>query len=431
MIELFALMLALLAVLLYELKRRVPIWALSPVWLVIGGHLAMGLAGRCMLRYARAWADQEFLFVTFSRSALDRTLLWFLFATVSFSSGALLSIWASQRPDLPVEFTSDVERRGGGGGLLLAACVTLALFVIGAGPENVLNRGAAYQTGGGTVAKILGAVFTPLAVGLCGYMALSFERKLVRFGGMLVAVGYFLLTFSLATRFMALVPLFFALGAFCARPGRANVRLMFYASLAAVPVLLPIPLVLRNQVQQGLIPFASELKTGTVLLAHGSMTRTVLGNLLLSFPLTTFVGYGRPLGTSVLLTSVSPMPGRLTDWYKLEPTLFASFSTPYNATGMLMNYGLLVSGGFYMTVGFYLSHADWRIRRSFSGGQAFKALLLFGLSSMFLLTALMYPLRAACRPIYYAIAFEAVTALVFPDFSGRPQLARPPGNCLS
>ena len=414
--------LALLVLLLSELRRRVPIWPLSPVWLIIGGYLVLAFAGRYGMRWSCAPWGQEFLFVIFSKTALDNTLLWLLFIITAFVLGALLSVWVSQRPDLPVEFPADVQREGGGAWLLIPFAA-LVLYIIGAGPENVLYR-TVYLTGAGTVAKIAGGTLTPLAVGLCGYIALGFRSKLVVLGAVLAALGFFVVTFALATRLMALVPALFALGAFCAQPRSRIARFLFYGGMAVTPLLVPIPLALRNQAEQGLIPFISVLRAGMSLLRHQNTLGLVLSQVLMSFPLTTFVGQRAALGTSVLWTSVNPLPGRLTNWYQLAPTLIVSFSTPYNTLGMLMNYGALIGGGFYVAVGFYFSHVDWKIRRYLSRGRVAGSLVLFGFSALFLLLTTEYALRAPCRLIYYSAAFEILSGLFFPEASHGQQLSR-------
>lgn len=422
MTSLLLLALAFLALMLYELRRRVPISLFSPVWLIIAGYLTMGIVGRYALRWAGVPWGQEFLFITFSNGALDRTLLWFLFITTSVTAGALLWIWVSQLTVEAVKLTDSVARSGGGGWLLVAFGA-LVLLVIGVGPENVLYR-TVYLTGGGTVSKIAGSALTPVGVGLCGYIVLAFESKALRFGATIVALGYFVLAFSLATRLMALIPVLFALGAFCAQPDSRATRVLFFGSLLVTPALVPIPLVLRDQGKQGLIPFISALSTGTALFKHRGLLRMVLGQALVSFPLTTFIAQRHPLGMSVLWTSLNPMPGHLTNWYQIIPQLMVNPWTPYNTIGMLMNYGAPIGGGFYLAVGFYLGHMDWKIRKNLRHGQVLRALLLFGFSALFLLLTMEYPLRSACRLIYYSIAFEIVIALFFPEVSEELHPAR-------
>lgn len=412
MIGLLALASMFLALLLYELKRRVPVWPLSPVWLVVGGYLTIGFVGRYALWAAEPYGD-AFLFVTFSKRAMDLTLLWFIFVTASFALGALLSIWVSQRPDLPVEFPAGSKRQGGGSWLLLAFG-TLVLFIIGVGPKNVLDR-SVYLTGAGTAARIAAGGLMPLAIGLCGYATLGFEGRLTKIGGVLVTLGFFILTFSLATRLMALVPVLFAVGACCAQPGSRSARILFYGGILAAPILLPVPLILRNLGEQGLVPFISVMRSGLVLFKNRSVLGTVLGNVLASFPLTTYVGHRAPLRLSVLLTCLNPMPGKFTDWYETIPTVLVNSFTPFNTVGMLMNYGALIGGGFYIVVGFYFSHLDWKIRQGLCRGQVLRSLVLFGFSALFLPMTMQYPLRMACRFVYYAIAFESLSAVLSPE----------------
>ena len=426
MIPLFALMLALVAVLLYELRRRVPIWPLSPVWLIIAGYLALGFLGRCGMKWSYAVYGQEFLFITFSSGALDRTLLWFLFCTASFAAGALLWVWVSQSPDLPVELGVS-GKRDGGAVWLIVAFGALVLLAIGVGPENLLYR-TTYQTSPVAWARIGGEALIPVGVGLSGYVALGFESRLVKAGAILAAIGYLLVTFAMATRFMAVVPVMFALGAFCAQPGSRTAQILFYGGILVSPLLVPVPLVMRNQGEQGLIPFFSVLGTGAELFTHQHILRSAIGQALLSFPLTTFVAERHPLSMSVLWTCLSPMPGRMTNFYEIYPTLMLNSFTPYNTIGMLMNYGPLIGGSFYMAVGFYLSHVDWKIRRDLRRGYVLRSLVLFGFSAFFLLTTTEYVLRSSCRPIYYSIAFEMLIALFFAEGAKEAYPAQQPAR---
>jgi len=423
MFGLFLVSLTFLALVLYELRRRVPIWPLSPVWLVIGGYLTMGFVGRYAMRWAKAPWGQGFLFITFSDNALDRTLLWFIFITTSFALGALLWVWVSQRPDLPVELSAKLRRQGGGIWLLVAVGV-LALVIIGVGPENVVYR-TVYLTSSVKWAKILGSAMTPIGVGLCGYIAFGFESTPIRTGAALVALGYFLVDFSLATRAMALVPVLFALGAFCAQPRGRSVRVLFYGGILAAPLLMPFPLVLRDLSEQGLIPFMSALSSGMKLLKHQDILPQVFGNVLMSFPLTTYVARQHPIDTSVLLTCLNPMPGFMTDWYQEVPHLMVNPFTPFNTLGMLMNFGAPVGGGFYLAVGFYFAHADWKIRRELQQGRVLRGLVLFGFLALFLLVTMQYMLRAAVRLIYYALTFEILTGLLLSETSAPIRRMRP------
>lgn len=397
--EIIALTLALLG-----LRRSVPLWSLSPVWLVLGVYLLFAILGRYALALGSGVPGQSLLFHLPART-LDRTLAWFLLLMIAFAGGAHVELFLRDSPTVPVILRPS-KRRSGGAVLVASAAVTLFLLIVGVGVHEIFYR-YEYLTGRHNVTKIMGMALAPVEIIACGYAVLAFRNPLLRLAAAAVAFGYFVVTFAMATRLMALVPALFVAGCFCARPQLRSVRLLLYLSVLAGVVLLPIPITMRNLPIKGLIPFVAELrKIGTIFGVRG-MFKHVMGSILIVFPMTGYVGQAHRLSTHDLITTINPLPGKLTDWYSIAHTLRVNFFEPYNGLGELMNYGVEIGVTFYVLLGMYFSHTDRKIRRWMAQGNVLPAIALFGFAVLLVLMSLQYNLRNSFRLVYYSMFFEA------------------------
>ncbi|MDO8432775.1 MAG: hypothetical protein Q7S58_10260 [Candidatus Binatus sp.] len=393
---------------LLGLRKRLPIWPLSPVWLVIGVYLPLAILGRYALALGSGVPGQSFLFYLPKRT-LDHAFAWFLLLLLAFAAGIYLELFFNGSHEGKVVFKPSKERSGGAI-LVVGVAFALLLLIFGVGFKELFYR-IEYLTGRHNITKIIGKALAPLGITACGYGALAFRSTLIRLAATIVAIGYFVVSLSMATRLMALVPVLFAVGCFCARPQSRTVRIMLYLSLFSSPALLPIPLALRNLPVQGLIPFAAALRKIEGIFGVRGLFKHVVGSILIAFSMTGYVGESHPLSISYLLTSANPLPGRMTDWYLIAHRLMVNVFSPYNGLGELMNYGIVAGATCYLLLGMYFAHTDRKIRRWVRQGKILPVLVLFGFSALLVLMTLQYNLRSSFRLVYYSMFFEAVMFL--------------------
>ncbi|HEY2104814.1 MAG TPA: hypothetical protein VGH29_03475, partial [Candidatus Binataceae bacterium] len=377
---------------------------LSPVWLVLGSYLLFAILGRYALGLGSGVPGQAFLFHMRVKT-LDDTLAWMLLIMIAFAAGAQLHLFLFPAAALPIAFGQSRPYRHGAL-LVTGAALALLLLIAGIGVHKIFYR-IEYLTNRESIIYKVGKILSPLGVATCGYASLSSEKAFVRKTAMLVAFIYFVVMFAMASRMMALAPTLFALGCFCARPQSRGVRTILYLSFLTSPVLVPIPLAMRHLPIKGLIPFTAELgKIGRIFGVSG-VFKHVVGSILISFPLTGYVGNGHRLRFDYLLTAANPLPGLFTNWRAIQGRLMVNTFTPYNGLGELMNYGPTVGVTCYLLLGMYFSHVDRRIRRWMAQGRALPGLVLFGLAALLVLMSLQYNLRTNFRLVYYALGFEA------------------------
>jgi hypothetical protein len=401
----------LLVPLIWGLRRVISPWMLSPVWLLLGAYGFIAVLGRYALGFTKGPPGQEFMLQLLPSYQLENTFAWFLLVGIAFSSGAILWALVSQKTGIAVAMQRG-QVISNEGFWTVAAALPVLVLIAGAGGIHVILERNVYLTNQGNPLKILGLVMTPFAVILTGYGFLAFRSRQARAGMLLIAAVYFLITFALATRVMAMIPGFFALGAFVARPElkRTKAALIFSGIMSLA--LLPVPLVLRCLGEQGLIPFTKFLLAGGRILRGPDMLRTVLGSILIAFPLTTFVGYAGHLSGSYLAAELNPLPGVFTNWYEVTDHLKVNAFSPYNTLGELWNHGILIGAVFYLSIGFYLAHVDWKIRTWANEGRTGLSLILFGFYALFVLLSLEYPLRNCVRLLYYSLMFEVALQLM-------------------
>jgi hypothetical protein len=394
--------------LLWLLYRSARPWAISPIWLLLSGYLALAIAGRYSLDLCKGPLRALFIL---PESQLDDTLAYFLYVCIAFGVGTMAWILLVQ-PSMPAAHFSERSEHSEPGSLfILGTLVPLMLYVAGCG--SALFYRTTYLAASIAPLKIAGSSLAPVGIALSGALCVSTSRRFLTVFALMTGIGYLLATFAMATRMMALVPLLFALGAVGARPDLAIARWMVAPGFVVSLVLLPVPLFLRSLPEQGLFPFVNALGKMQRSLQGRGLAGMILGNVLTGFPLTNFVGSVRELSTESLWTAINPLPGWMTDWKSIQPLLRVNFFTPYNGLGELLNHGYAVSGIFFVCIGIYFAHLEASIRTFAQRGRVLTALMMFGFPALFVLLTTQYNLRACVRLIYYSIAFEIAIHFIF------------------
>ncbi|CAN0501736.1 unnamed protein product, partial [Phaeothamnion confervicola] len=172
----------------------------------------------------------------------------------------------------------------------------------------------------------IGSLLFPLAALAIGYgvgrtRPLSLARALL-YAAMLAEL---VTLFSLATRALALFPIFFLVGYISSQSvaARKKIVMKMLFVVFAVVLIIPVQLFTRASAEHGLIPYIRLLTDfmgdGVQLSAMMDGTQImgiIAHNILFSFPLTIEVLSAQLDHPSIdlFLISINPLPGFMTDW---------------------------------------------------------------------------------------------------------------------
>jgi hypothetical protein len=278
--------------------------------------------------------------------------------------------------------------------------------------QGALLRGAYLQADGPEWALKVSNALIPLAL-LAFCIAAARPGK----GRILASFGiglWTLIMFGRASRAIAALPSMLILGKFFAGAPKIRTSSVVLAVVATF-ALLQLPLALRlNSSGVGVYPLWETLVQSPGAVFEDFSLGAILGNILFSGPLTAVVAL-KPIDMSTLWVSISPMPGFMTDWPIIGPTLRLSVRTPYNALGELASLGwlplALVAGG----CGFALSMAG-RIASGIRGGfGGVASVFTLAVTAFFSVSILQYNLRSSVRLVWY-VTFVVIALAVLSVF---------------
>jgi hypothetical protein len=128
----------------------------------------------------------------------------------------------------------------------------------------------------------------------------------------------------------------------------------------------------------------------------------VFGTFLVIIPVT-LLGLQVPTPSNYLLTSINPLPGRLTDWYEIADDLLLNPWTPTGSIAQLHNLGVVQELTVWIVLGMVLG-----LLGKFSSRRD-STLIVSLISTALILSAslqfLQYSLRAGMRFVYADILF--------------------------
>jgi hypothetical protein len=231
-------------------------------------------------------------------------------------------------------------------------------------------------------------------------------------GRVLIGVGvllYWAIAFAQASRQFALLPLFFALGAFAVSFSKGSRRRVIIAGFAAV-LLVPIPLYLRAQDSHGLFPYVEALPG--YLSSSAANPMIGVANIFFGFPalaLTLAKAPVVPLET--IMIELNPLPGQLAGWYQVASSMRINPAVPYAAVGEVAGAGTRFSIAFWFVVGALLAHIDRRIGALLARRYQLFALMMLALSATFVVLASQYNLRNAFRVLVYLVVLDVATRI--------------------
>lgn len=307
--------------------------------------------------------------------------------------------------------------------VLVTSTIPIILTVLGTGPAELISRAHYLDTAGPLWMVTLSDVLAPLGVAGASMVLFGKRTPVGRLLAGLLLLAYVAVLLARDTRRLALVPLIMLALYIAQRGGRA--RRMVPVALAAIFatfVVLQLQLALREQVSTaGLGPYVAALIQNPTLIL-GSSVSAVVGNVLYSVPLTGFVATDVPsLPAGALVTSLSPLPGDMTNWPVIAPLLRVSIYTPFSSLGELALQGTLVSVLYFSFVGYLATRLQVLGARLHGLRSSAMQLALGGLIAVFSVSALQYNLRSSTRYIWYAFGLYLVLRFVPVLKRGRPR----------
>lgn len=267
--------------------------------------------------------------------------------------------------------------------------------------QGALIRGAYLQANGPFWAAALATSAIPVAVlALSMVAAKPGPWRLIAIVGIAIIC---LITFARASRNLALVPILFVLGRAVSSGQEFRLKSATLPMLVTI-AFLQLPVVGRsNPDGVGLVPLLQQLLTRPGEVFEGFTPSALLGNVLLSAPLTSEVSI-RPIDSGVFWMSLNPLPGDLVGWNEVRPTLRLNRYTPYNGLGELASFGWVTLTFASIAIGFLLALAT-RLALAMRGHyQALASLLVLATVAYFSLSILQYNLRSGIRLVWYLAA---------------------------
>lgn len=110
---------------------------------------------------------------------------------------------------------------------------------------------------------------------------------------------------------------------------------------------------------------------------------------------------------SNLVTVLSPLPGKMTDWYVIASRLRINKIAPFTAIGEMARYPVF-SCFYYVFIGYYFSFIDHFIKLQLLSKKYLWAILHFILLVLFIVHSFEYNLRSTNRFVYYSMAVYCI-----------------------
>jgi hypothetical protein len=104
-----------------------------------------------------------------------------------------------------------------------------------------------------------------------------------------------------------------------------------------------------------------------------------------------------------LITTLNPLPGRMTNWYAIASKLRINRIAPFTAIGELAKYPVF-SIFYYIIIGYYFAAVDFFIKNQLVYKKYFWAIIQFLLLVLYVVHSFEYNLRSSHRFIYYSMA---------------------------
>jgi len=246
--------------------------------------------------------------------------------------------------------------------------------------------------------SISGAIryLIPLIGIISAWMTFKSNNKLLHFGNYFTCI---LIEFSAASRSLGILLMIF----FLFWASNTVSKFHFFARVSIGIYLGGVgvsqSLYLRSQDLHGLLPHFEQLALNSF---SSNAFGNVFGTFLVIIPVT-LLGLQVPTPSNYLLTSINPLPGRLTDWYEIADDLLLNPWTPTGSIAQLHNLGVVQELTVWIVLGMVLG-----LLGKFSSRRD-STLIVSLISTALILSAslqfLQYSLRAGMRFVYADILF--------------------------
>ena len=246
--------------------------------------------------------------------------------------------------------------------------------------------------------SISGAIryLIPLIGIISAWMTFKSNNKLLHFGNYFTCI---LIEFSAASRSLGILLMIF----FLFWASNTVSKFHFFARVSIGIYLggvgISQALYLRSQDIHGLLPHFEQLALNSF---SSNAFGNVFGTFLVIIPVT-LLGLQVPTPSNYLLTSINPLPGRLTDWYEIADDLLLNPWTPTGSIAQLHNLGVVQELTVWIVLGMVLG-----LLGKFSSRRD-STLIVSLISTALILSAslqfLQYSLRAGMRFVYADILF--------------------------
>lgn len=378
----------------------------QPVPLPVVAVVAFNLVGLLGWMWYPAIADQAAVSARLPESNGVYATAGMVFAAASAAVwcggllGSRIAPGVSQAPSVVIGETRALVGQAPDRPLLLAAAVPLGVALVARTPAGLIER-AHYLDAEGPAALVrAGGMLTPVGIALAAM--LFTRREGPRFTPGIVLAGHFALIFALGSRMLAMMPVMLLLAWLINRPDAAAPRRIsaVVATAGAALVFLQLPLTMRAHADgAGLAPYLDLLVTEPALLVSINPA-SILGNILFAVPLAGVVA-GEAIPAAWLATSLSPLPGPLTEWGEIRGDLRINAYTPFSGLGELTahGWGWLVGAMFVMGA-LIAALQQWNSRLN-PRVAALAAVIGLGLTAAPTLSLLQYNLRSGVRSLWY------------------------------
>ena len=323
--------------------------------------------------------------------------LLFFKATICLLAGSLLSNIKVFKP-ASQQSASDTSIMKTGfrfsKAIFLSITAILLIFVL-MNFSSLISRDSYLFIAAGSISGAI-RYLIPLIGIISAWMTFKSNNKLLHFGNYFTCI---LIEFSAASRSLGILLMIF----FLFWASNTVSKFHFFARVSIGIYLggvgISQALYLRSQDIHGLLPHFEQLALNSF---SSNAFGNVFGTFLVIIPVT-LLGLQVPTPSNYLLTSINPLPGRLTDWYEIADDLLLNPWTPTGSIAQLHNLGVVQELTVWIVLGMVLG-----LLGKFSSRRD-STLIVSLISTALILSAslqfLQYSLRAGMRFVYADILF--------------------------
>ncbi|MEM0954659.1 MAG: hypothetical protein AAGI24_11020 [Pseudomonadota bacterium] len=210
-------------------------------------------------------------------------------------------------------------------------------------------------------------------------------------------LGFALILFGMASRFMVFLPVAYLVASFLGNRSTRPIRLLVAGAGAFFFVGLAMQL--RTSQSHGVIPYLNSV--GTLPSIFDLMIGAVGYATAFSYALTAFTIENMTYAASDFFISIDPRMGFMVGWYDLHSLLRNNTYAPYNALAELH-----YMGWSYLLFYFFFAGAVFAFLRRYHCKDRLSALVIYTSAWMFAFQVAQYNLRPATRVVYYMIFFH-------------------------